>query len=82
MFYAPMFFQTVGFGNSASLYSSVIVGAVNVLSTLVAVVMVDHKGRCWLLLEACIQMFVAQVQNSNHFFPFLLLDDCVYILQF
>lgn len=65
MFYAPVLFQTLGFGNSAALYSSVIVGAVNVLSTVVAVVLVDRVGRRWLLLEACVQMFVAQVIQPN-----------------
>jgi len=64
IFYTPVLFQMVGFGSFASLYSSVIVGAVNVLSTLVVVFIVDHKGHRWLLLEAYVQMFVAQVQNS------------------
>ncbi|XP_024382078.1 sugar transport protein MST4 [Physcomitrium patens] len=60
MFYAPVLFQTLGFASSASLYSAVIVGAVNVLATCVAITLVDRIGRRWLLLEACIQMFVAQ----------------------
>ena len=71
MFYAPVLFQTVGFGSSAALYSSVIVGAVNVLSTLVAIFLVDRKGRRWLLLEACIQMIVAQVCFSIHYSLFI-----------
>jgi len=61
MFYAPVLFQTLGFGNSAALYSAVIVGAVNVASTMVAVILVDRVGRRWLLLEACVQMLLAQV---------------------
>lgn len=61
MFYAPVLFQTLGFQSSASLYSAVIVGAVNVLATCVAILVVDRAGRRWLLLEACIQMFCAQV---------------------
>ncbi|MCI24309.1 sugar transport protein 13-like, partial [Trifolium medium] len=34
MFYAPVLFNTLGFKNDASLYSAVITGAVNVLSTI------------------------------------------------
>ncbi|CAN0856684.1 Sugar transport protein 8 [Linum grandiflorum] len=61
MFYAPVLFQTVGFKNDASLLSAVITGVVNVLSTLVSVFAVDKLGRRALLLEACVQMFIAQV---------------------
>ncbi|XP_041011112.1 sugar transport protein 13 [Juglans microcarpa x Juglans regia] len=61
MFYAPVLFNTLGFGSDASLYSSVITGAVNVLSTLVSVYSVDKVGRRLLLLEAGVQMFLSQV---------------------
>ncbi|GLJ17869.1 hypothetical protein SUGI_0312580 [Cryptomeria japonica] len=61
MFYAPVLFQTLGFKNDASLYSSVITGAVNVLSTIVSIYSVDKVGRRVLLLEAGLQMFVSQV---------------------
>ncbi|OIV90522.1 hypothetical protein TanjilG_32399 [Lupinus angustifolius] len=60
MFYAPVLFSTMGFKSDASLYSAVITGAVNVLSTLVSVYFVDKAGRRMLLLEACVQMFVSQ----------------------
>ncbi|KAJ6689398.1 hypothetical protein OIU85_005767 [Salix viminalis] len=60
MFYAPVLFQTVGFGSDAALLSSVITGLVNVLSTFVSVVLVDRVGRRALLLEACVQMFITQ----------------------
>ena len=61
MFYAPVLFKTLGFHNDASLYSAVITGAVNVLSTLVSVYSVDKVGRRVLLLEAGIQMFLSQM---------------------
>ena len=61
MFYAPVLFNTLGFHSDASLYSSVITGAVNVLSTLVSVYAVDKVGRRILLLEAGIQMFLSQM---------------------
>uniref|UniRef100_A0A0D6R242 Major facilitator superfamily (MFS) profile domain-containing protein n=1 Tax=Araucaria cunninghamii TaxID=56994 RepID=A0A0D6R242_ARACU len=60
MFYAPVLFQTLGFKNDASLYSAVIVGAVNVLSTVISIYAVDKVGRRMLLLEAGAQMFIAQ----------------------
>lgn len=61
MFYAPVLFDTVGFGSDASLYSAVIIGAVNVLSTCVSIYSVDKIGRRMLLLEAGVQMFFSQV---------------------
>ncbi|KAL4024910.1 hypothetical protein IC575_013283 [Cucumis melo] len=60
MFYAPVLFNTLGFGNDASLYSSAITGIVNAISTLVSIYMVDKVGRRLLLLEAGVQMFVSQ----------------------
>ncbi|KAK4768988.1 hypothetical protein SAY86_027138 [Trapa natans] len=61
MFYAPVLFQTVGFGSSAALLSTVITGLVNVLSTGVSIYAVDRAGRKVLLLESCVQMFITQV---------------------
>ncbi|KAK6913915.1 Major facilitator, sugar transporter-like [Dillenia turbinata] len=61
MFYAPVLFDTLGFGGDASLYSAVITGAVNVLSTVVSIYSVDKVGRRLLLLEAGVQMFFSQV---------------------
>ncbi|POO02215.1 Sugar/inositol transporter [Trema orientale] len=60
MFYAPVLFNTLGFGADASLYSAVITGAVNVLSTVVSIYSVDKIGRRALLLEAGVQMFLSQ----------------------
>ncbi|RWV96454.1 hypothetical protein GW17_00040834, partial [Ensete ventricosum] len=61
MFYAPVLFNTLGFKSDASLYSAVITGAVNVLSTVVSIYSVDRVGRRVLLLEAGVQMFISQV---------------------
>ncbi|KAL5550520.1 hypothetical protein UlMin_000696, partial [Ulmus minor] len=60
MFYAPVLFQTIGFGSDAALLSAVVTGSVNVLSTLVANFTVDRFGRRFLLIEAAIQMLIAQ----------------------
>jgi predicted MFS family arabinose efflux permease len=61
MFYAPVLFSTIGFGQDASLYSAVITGAVNVVATFVSIATVDRAGRRALFLEGGVQMFVSQV---------------------
>ncbi|XP_052191045.1 sugar transport protein 13-like [Diospyros lotus] len=60
MFYAPVLFNTLGFKDDASLYSAVITGAVNVISTVVSIYSVDKLGRRVLLLEAGVQMILSQ----------------------
>ncbi|RZC80525.1 hypothetical protein C5167_043100 [Papaver somniferum] len=61
MFYAPVLFKTIGFGNNASLMSAVITGLVNVFATFAAIFIVDKKGRRFLFLEGGCQMFIFQV---------------------
>lgn len=61
MFYAPVLFSTLGFGDDASLYSAVIVGVVNIAATVVSIVCVDRFGRRILFIEGGIQMIVCQV---------------------
>ena len=68
LFYAPVLFQTMGFGN-ATLYSSALTGAVLVLSTVVSIGLVDRLGRRVLLISGGIQMVLCQVhiQKTLHF---------------
>lgn len=61
MFYAPVLFKILGFGNDASLMSAVITGLVNVICTFVSIVSVDKVGRRPLFLEGGAQMFISQV---------------------
>ncbi|XP_077220085.1 sugar transport protein MST3-like [Tasmannia lanceolata] len=61
MFYAPVLFKTIGFGNNASLASAVITGVVNVVATGVSIYTVDKFGRRFLFLEGGIQMFICQI---------------------
>lgn len=61
MFYAPVLFQTMGFGSDASLLSSVVSGLVNMIATVVAILTVDKVGRRVLLIEGAIQMLAGQV---------------------
>lgn len=95
MFYAPVLFQTMGFGGSASLLSAVVTGLVNVISTLVAIFTVDRFGRRALLLESVVQMLIAQVSLKFrptksfslifHFNPYLDINlspyDVLFIMQ-
>ncbi|XVF19917.1 hypothetical protein REPUB_Repub11eG0152500 [Reevesia pubescens] len=60
MFYAPVLFQTMGFGADASLLSAVITGTVNSLSTLIAIFTVDKAGRKKLLILGAFLMVAAQ----------------------
>ncbi|XP_010522016.1 PREDICTED: sugar transport protein 11-like isoform X2 [Tarenaya hassleriana] len=61
MFYAPVLFKTLGFGDDAALISAVITGLVNVISTIVSIVTVDKFGRRALFLEGGAQMILMQI---------------------
>ncbi|KAI8550409.1 hypothetical protein RHMOL_Rhmol06G0104100 [Rhododendron molle] len=60
-FYAPVLFQSVGFGSDSALIAAIILGLVNLASILVSTVVVDRFGRRFLFLEGGIQMFICQV---------------------
>lgn len=60
MFYAPVLFKTLGFGNNASLMSAVITGVVNVVATSASIFTVDKYGRRFLFIEGGIQMAISQ----------------------
>lgn len=59
-FYAPILFRTIGLGESASLLSAVMTGAVGTVSTFISMVIVDKFGRRALFVAGGVQMFVAQ----------------------
>ena len=61
MFYAPQIFESIGGGTGGALESTVVTGAVNVVSTIVAILAVDRLGRRVLFLQAGVQMFVSEV---------------------
>ncbi|GKV41091.1 hypothetical protein SLEP1_g48670 [Rubroshorea leprosula] len=60
-FYAPVLFQSVGFGSDSALIASIILGLVNLGSILVSTGVVDRFGRRFLFLIGGIQMFLCQV---------------------
>ncbi|XP_009615105.1 sugar transport protein 10 [Nicotiana tabacum] len=61
MFYAPVLFKTLGFGDGASLMTAVITGLVNVVATLVSIFTVDKYGRRCLFLFGGSLMLVCQI---------------------
>ncbi|CAL5400471.1 unnamed protein product [Camellia sinensis] len=60
LFYAPVLFQSLGFGGHAALYSSALTGAVLASSTVVSIMTVDKWGRRALLIGGGIQMIICQ----------------------
>lgn len=67
LFYAPVLFLTMGFGENSLLYSGVLLGVVLVLSTFVSIGLVDNLGRRPLLLSGGLQMITCQVKRSSTF---------------
>eukprot|EP00884_Botryococcus_braunii_P001880 jgi/Botrbrau1/11693/Bobra.0195s0024.1 len=61
MFYAPVLFSSLGSSETVALIQTVIIGVVNVVSTLVAIFMVDKWGRKVLFLEGGIQMLISEI---------------------
>ncbi|KAF8023521.1 hypothetical protein BT93_F0893 [Corymbia citriodora subsp. variegata] len=60
-FYAPVLFQSVGFGSDSALMAAIILGLVNLGSIMVSTFVVDRYGRRFLFIEGGLQMFLCQV---------------------
>ena len=61
LYYAPLMFKNLGASTDSAMLQTVIVGAVNVLFTVVAIVTVDRLGRKPLLIIGGIVMGVAMI---------------------
>ncbi|PSC76673.1 H(+) hexose cotransporter 2 [Micractinium conductrix] len=61
MFYVPVLFASLGTGRSTALLNTVIIGAVNVGCTMIAVLFVDRFGRRFMLIEGGTQCAIAQI---------------------
>ncbi|KAJ6957886.1 hypothetical protein NC653_039763 [Populus alba x Populus x berolinensis] len=61
LFYAPVLFQSLGFSNDASLFSSVITNAALVVGALISMALVDKFGRRAFFLEAGAEMFFVMI---------------------
>lgn len=96
LFYAPLLFQSMGFGKDASLYSSALTGAVLASSTLISIATVDRLGRRALLISGGIQMITCQVivaiilglklgnnqELSKGFSALVVVVFCLFVLAF
>ncbi|KVI11576.1 sugar transport protein 14 [Cynara cardunculus var. scolymus] len=61
LFYAPVIFQSLGFGSGAALWSSTITTGALVLATLISMAFVDKFGRRFFFLEAGIEMICCMI---------------------
>lgn len=61
LFYAPVLFQSLGFGNNASLFSSLITNGALVAAAVISMLLVDRFGRRKFFLEAGVEMFISMV---------------------
>ncbi|KAJ4709659.1 Sugar transport protein [Melia azedarach] len=96
LFYAPLLFQSMGFGKDASLYSSALTGAVLASSALISIAAVDRLGRRALLISGGIQMITCQVivaiilgvkfgnnqELSKGFSALVVVVVCLFVLAF
>jgi sugar porter (SP) family MFS transporter len=64
-FYAPVLFQSVGFGSDSAYIASIILGVVNLFSILVSTGLVDRLGRRFLFVSGGIVMLFCQVGVSS-----------------
>ncbi|MGB7768199.1 MAG: D-xylose transporter XylE [Verrucomicrobiia bacterium] len=67
LYYAPEIFKNVGFDTNASLFQTIIVGAVNLIFTVVAIVTVDKLGRKPLQIIGALVMAVAMITLGGAF---------------
>jgi sugar porter (SP) family MFS transporter len=59
IYYAPTTLKNVGYGDAAAIYANLIIGAVNVVMTLVAIRIIDSTGRKPLLLGGLVGMVIS-----------------------
>ncbi len=59
LYYAPTIFKGLGVGNDAAMYQTVVLGFVNIVFTLVAILTVDKLGRKPLLIIGSVAMSIA-----------------------
>ncbi|PIA50316.1 hypothetical protein AQUCO_01300811v1 [Aquilegia coerulea] len=59
-FYAPILFRTIGFGESASLISALLIGVVATTCVSISMLMVDRFGRRSLFMIGGVQMIITQ----------------------
>jgi MFS family permease len=77
LFYAPVIFQSLGFGANASLFSSFITNGALLVATVISMFLVDKFGRRKFFLEAGFEMICCMVNTKHYLFvyyPFVILN--------
>ena len=69
LYYGPKIFQDAGFGGEGSMFSTVLVGVVNMLTTVVALLIIDKVGRKKLVWWGVGGMIVCLVMIGLYFLP-------------
>ncbi|KAK7272717.1 hypothetical protein RJT34_29513 [Clitoria ternatea] len=64
LFYAPVIFQSLGFGSKASLFSSFITNGALLVASVISMLLVDKYGRRALFLEAGFEMICCMVATA------------------
>jgi SP family xylose:H+ symportor-like MFS transporter len=67
LYYAPQMFSNMGASTQSGLWQTVIVGAANMLFTVIAIVTVDRLGRKPLLIIGAVMMAVAMIALGSLF---------------
>jgi len=68
LYYAPEIFKNMGLGTNAAMLQTIIVGAVNVIFTLVAIFTVDRFGRKPLMIVGALGMAFAMISLGFSFY--------------
>ena len=68
LYYAPEIFRTMGAGNDAALLQTIIVGAINLTFTVVAILTVDKFGRKPLMIIGAIGMAISMFLMGTTFY--------------
>ncbi|KAL9250797.1 Sugar transport protein 7-like protein [Drosera capensis] len=87
LFYAPVLFQSMGFGRNASLYSSALTGAVLCGSTFISIATVDRLGRRALLISGGIQISMPvkcgdEGELSKGYSVIVVIVICLFVVAF
>lgn len=87
LYYAPEIFKSMGSGTDTALLQTIIVGAVNLLFTVLAIMTVDKIGRKPLMMIGALGMAVAMFALGGAFFSksvgqFALICMLVYVASF
>ena len=67
IYYAPTIIKSTGLGSSASILSTIGIGIVNVVMTVVAILIIDRVGRKTLLIVGLVGMIIALVVIGGAF---------------